>query len=61
MRVPKKRPKKLSKNRFWEPFGPPKPSQNQEKIDKKTMLKKDSKKMRKKCQHDPQKKTCLSK
>ena len=61
MRVPKKHPKNLSKNRFWKPFWPPKPLQNRRKIEEKWMSKKHSKKMRKKCQHDPNKKTCLSK
>ena len=61
MRVPKKHPKNLSKNRFWEPFWPPKPLQNQRQIDIKSMLKTNSKKMPKKCQHEPTWETCLSK
>ena len=61
MRVPKKHPKNLSKNRFWKPFWPPKPLQNRRKIEEKTMLKQDSKKTPKNCQHDTNKKTCLSK
>ena len=53
MRVPKKRPKKLSKNRFWDAFWPPKPTQNRRKIDSKSMLTKDSKNKQKKHQRDP--------
>ena len=61
MRVPKKHPKNLSKNRFWDGFWPPKPYQNRKKNLSKTTFKKDTKKIPKKCQHDPNKKTCLSK
>ena len=56
MRVPKKHRKNRSRNRFSEPFWPPKPLQNRRKIDEKTMWKKSSKKEPKKSQHDPEKK-----
>ena len=35
---PIKQPKKLSKNRFWDAFWPPKPTQNPRKIVSKSML-----------------------
>ena len=35
MKVPKKHPKKLPKNQFWDAFWPPKTLQNRRKIDQK--------------------------
>ena len=60
MKVPKKHRKNDSKNRFWDLFWPPKPFQNRRKIEEKSMLKKDAKKLPKKCQHEPTWETCLS-
>ena len=61
MRVPKKHPKNLSKNRFGEPFWPPKPTKIEEKTCKNDVKKKTWKKEPKKCQHEPTWETCLSK
>ena len=61
MRVPKKRPKKLPKNRFGDAFWSPKPLQNRKKIVSKSMLKKSSKKKAKKTPRRPTGETCLSK
>ena len=52
MRVPKKRPKKLPKNRFGDAFWSPKPLQNRKKIVSKSMLKK---KLEKKSEKSPNK------